>query len=313
MRNLAFIRPISNVTKAERVLKCLDRSKEWIIFPFGEKGKLVKGIADVYYGGADVADSKTGDSQAVMTIEELRSIDKNNKLLLLCSDSEEYYNELREEVFDIFPFEQVVDVFSKSMYYDPSMYWESASYSDDRVAALELAAREIYNNNVAGEIAECGVYQGGFSRFIARLLPDRTLYLFDTFSGFDSKDLESDKLPEDMLSMFNNTSVELVKKNIGHHVNTLVRRGWFPSTTEGLEDKAYAFVSLDTDLYDPILAGLEYFYARLSPGGYIFIHDFGGLSGVNKAVIEFCEKMRIGYTRIPDYSTSAVLQKPLSN
>ena len=308
---MAFIKPISNVAKAERVLKRLDRSKEWIIFPFGEKGKLVKGIVDVYYGGASVADSKTNEPQTIITIEELRNIDTNNKLLLLCSDSEDYYNELREEIFAIFPFEQVIDVFSKSMYYDPDLYRESASYSDDRIAALELAAREIYKNNVMGDIAECGVYQGCFSRFIARLLPDRTLYLFDTFSGFDGKDLENDKLPSDMLTMFNNTSVELVLKNIGHHVNTVVRRGWFPSTTEGLEDKIYAFVSLDTDLHDPILAGLEYFYPRLYPGGYIFVHDFGGLSGVNSAVIEFCEKMRISYTRIPDYNTSAVLQKPL--
>ena len=71
---MAFIKPISNVAKAERVLKRLDRSKEWIIFPFGEKGKLVKGIVDVYYGGASVADSKTNEPQTIITIEDVNKL-----------------------------------------------------------------------------------------------------------------------------------------------------------------------------------------------------------------------------------------------
>ena len=37
----------------------------------------------------------------------------------------------------------------------------------------------------------------------------------------------------------------------------------------------FAFVSLDTDLYKPTLAGLEFFWPRMSKGGFIFIHDFG--------------------------------------
>lgn len=308
---MAFVHPISSVAKAERVLALLDRSKEWIIYPFGEKGKLVKGIVDVYYSGAIVADGKNNKSKSVMSLEDLQNLDVNNKLVLLCSDSEEYYNEIREQIFGIFPFSQVIDVFSNSMYYDADIYFSSVQYTDDRIAHLELAAREIYHNKVAGDIAECGVYKGGFSRYIARFLPDRLLYLFDTFSGFNKKDLQDDKLPEDMLDMFNDTTVEMVLNNIGHHVKAVVRKGWFPDTTVGLENNKYAFVSLDTDLYAPILAGLEYFWPRLSPGGYIFVHDFGGLQGVNRAVKEFCKRMHISYIRLSDYNTSAVLQKPL--
>ena len=39
----------------------------------------------------------------------------------------------------------------------------------------------------------------------------------------------------------------------------VIKQGYFPETTEGLEYKCFAFVSLDTDLYKPIMTGLDYF------------------------------------------------------
>lgn len=68
---------------------------------------------------------------------------------------------------------------------------------------------------------------------------------------------------------FKNTAVDVVLDKIGHHVDTVVRKGYFPETAKGLEEERFAFVSLDTDLYQPILAGLEFFWPRLNPGGMI--------------------------------------------
>lgn len=307
---MAFVRKIDLVDKMMEVLNSLSSSVRIFVYPFGEKGRAVKKILDLCGRKAEAVDNKI-DKEGVINLKKLSAIKDADIVVLLCSDSEEYYNELRLQLYEVVSLEKVIDIFSYASVKNNEMYWDPVHYYDDRVAALELAAREIYMNKVEGDVAECGVYQGDFSKYIARLLPDRSLYLFDTFSGFDSKDLDNDKLPEDMLEMFNNTSVDLVLKNIGHHVNIVVRRGWFPNTTEGLEDKRYAFVSLDTDLYDPILKGLEYFWPRMSPGGYIFVHDFGGLLGVNKAVKEFCVREHVSYVRLPDYATSAILQKPL--
>ena len=44
---------------------------------------------------------------------------------------------------------------------------------------------------------------------------------------------------------------------------------------------------LDVDLYDSTLAGLDFFYPRMVPGGIIISHDFPTLSGVSLAFEEF--------------------------
>lgn len=43
----------------------------------------------------------------------------------------------------------------------------------------------IYSNNISGCVAEVGVFQGEFASVINKNFPDRKLYLFDTFEGFD--------------------------------------------------------------------------------------------------------------------------------
>ncbi|MDR1267790.1 MAG: TylF/MycF family methyltransferase [Holosporales bacterium] len=47
------------------------------------------------------------------------------------------------------------------------------------------------------------------------------------------------------------------------------RKGYFPDTAASDADEKFAFVSLDTDLYQPIHAGLEFFYPRLHEGGHL--------------------------------------------
>lgn len=83
----------------------------------------------------------------------------------------------------------------------------------------------------------------------------------------------------------------------------LLRKGYFPDTTEGLENETYCLVSLDADLYKPTLTGISYFYPRLVTGGYIFVHDFGTYAwghGVKNAVREYCLEHSIPYVPILD-------------
>ena len=56
----------------------------------------------------------------------------------------------------------------------------------------------------------------------------------------------------------------------------------------------FSFVSLDADLYQPILSRLLYsFYPRLAPGGLIFVHDYGSHNWDGcKAVDEFLEQQK---------------------
>jgi O-methyltransferase len=160
-----------------------------------------------------------------------------------------------------------------------------------RLSTLELIANEINTNNITGEVAELGVYKGKFARYINRYFPDRKLFLFDTFKGFDKTDVVSE-VQKNLSSGeqdFSNTSIEQVLSIMPHRDQCIVKEGFFPDTAVGFEE-IFAFVSIDADLYDPIYNGLKYFYPRLQKGGYIFVHDYNNdnYPGSKKAVNQYC-------------------------
>lgn len=170
--------------------------------------------------------------------------------------------------------------------------------SDDycRFGTMRLLFDEIISNNVQGSLAELGVYQGELAKYINKTFPDRELHLFDTFEGFCESDVEiekskkftSDEWFEDW-NNFKNTSLELVMNKMTYPEKCVVHKGFFPDTIPS-EEINYAFVSLDCDLYEPILEGLRYFYPRLNNGGYLFIHDYNQtnyLRGVKQAVHDY--------------------------
>lgn len=166
--------------------------------------------------------------------------------------------------------------------------------------------------NIKGNVAELGVYQGDFAKRLNQLFTDRKLYLFDTFEGFSEKDvvIEKQKNYSSGGQDFSNTSVELVRNKMMFPDNCIFRKGYFPQSATGLEDK-FCFVSLDTDLYEPIYQGLNYFYPRLEKGGYIFIHDFNNehYKGARQAVMQFCREQGISYVPIADCGGTSILVK----
>lgn len=181
-----------------------------------------------------------------------------------------------------------------------------------RYATFELVAHEIRSRNVPGACAELGVFKGDFAKVINLAFPSNKLYLFDTFEGFHRADLEIEAargLPT-KLDDFSATHESTVLGRMPHPDNVVIKRGFFPATAAGLEE-TFCFVSLDADLYGPIHAGLEYFWPRLAPGGYIMIHDFNNSSypGVRQAVLEFCRPAAIAFVPIPDGYGSVVLNK----
>ena len=71
---------------------------------------------------------------------------------------------------------------------------ESLAQSRDfvRHKQLEFIAQSIYDRGIEGSVAECGVYKGEFAKRINQCFPDRNLYLFDTFEGFDIRSIKSE-------------------------------------------------------------------------------------------------------------------------
>ena len=184
----------------------------------------------------------------------------------------------------------------------------------ERLLTLKYVATEIDRRDVVGNVAEAGVMCGYFARHLHNAFPDRNLHLFDTFTGFNKDELNVDRAQfltnKHDYSMFNNASIEKVKAVLPdayYHV------GLFNDTKYDVSDEIFCFVSLDMDLYTPTLQGLEFFYPRLSDGGYIFLHDYNhpdDFYGVKSAVYKYEEMYgSLHLVPLPDYSGTVVIIK----
>lgn len=176
-----------------------------------------------------------------------------------------------------------------------------------RYATLALAIQRLETEQIEGAFAELGVYKGITSRFIHQLAPNRRLYLFDTFAGFPEGALEAVKD-----SRFRDTSQEHVARLIGNLNNIVFRPGYFPQTAFGLEEERFALVMLDFDLYKSALDVFRFFYPRLVPGGYFFMHDFNNPESdraISRAATEFLADKPERLIEIPDEWGSALFRK----
>ncbi|MBK3518189.1 TylF/MycF/NovP-related O-methyltransferase [Carboxylicivirga marina] len=182
-----------------------------------------------------------------------------------------------------------------------------------RFYSLWLQLKRIQKNDIAGAIAELGVYKGETAKLIHHLLPQKDFYLYDSFSGLPKlvikEDCDGTVRPQTV--QFDNTSPEEVLQYIdGNKDKLIIKEGVFPATTEGINETKYALVHIDADLYQSTLDALEYFYPKLSPKGTIIVHDYNhNWDGVKKAVDEFEQHIPEVFVELPDMYGSVVLIK----
>ena len=181
----------------------------------------------------------------------------------------------------------------------------------ERIMALSLVFDQIHKEGLSGDFAELGVYTGSTATLLARYARrlGRTLWLLDTFEGFDKRDFTG--VDSGQQQAFTDTSLEAVRNRVGSE-NTVFIDGYFPETARRLpDDGTYCLVHLDADLYSPIMSGLEYFYPRMVPGGFMIIHDYGSLSwaGAEKAVDTFFADKPECLITLPDGAGSAVIRR----
>lgn len=175
-----------------------------------------------------------------------------------------------------------------------------------RLATLELLTRNL--GDVPGAAAELGVYRGFFAGCINRLLPERTLYLFDSFRGFRP---EAGAAPS-FQAAHENTAMQRVLDALPHPEMARLMPGFFPESLRGLEER-FCLVSLDVDFPETTLEGLRYFWPRMSPGGYLLLHDWGNpaLPGVKQALVQYRKETDcpIPAVPLPDVNGTLVLVK----
>lgn len=162
----------------------------------------------------------------------------------------------------------------------------------DRLYGLWQVARNVAT--VPGELAEIGVYRGGGSRFLFEAVrhfsgTDVPLHAFDTFDGHPESAIGAED-PFHTPGLFGRkTSVERVRRYLEGLPSIAVHAGDVLATLPTQPERAYRLVHVDTDLYAPTLACLEYFAPRLSVGGVLIVDDYGSrkCEGVVRAVSDF--------------------------
>jgi O-methyltransferase len=110
---------------------------------------------------------------------------------------------------------------------------------------------------------------------------------------------------------FSDTDLESVRRFVApQNDNVRFYPGFFPaSVPEELVRRPFALAHLDADLYEPTLAGLEFFYPRLASGGFLIVHDYNAWAGARQAVEDFMAGKPEVVLPMPDKSGSALIVK----
>lgn len=152
--------------------------------------------------------------------------------------------------------------------------------------ACQLISAVTATEKLGGEMAELGVAFGASARLICDFAPGRTLHLFDTFEGLPAPgEADGSRFVE---GAFRSRLEEVREYLDGKRIR--LHKGTFPETGEAVADHRFSLVHLDADLYESTLAGLEFFYPRMCPGGVLICHDYLTSNGVNTAVRMFFDE-----------------------
>ena len=229
-----------------------------------------------------------------------------DKIIITDHEKEEPFRTCFERAKDVIPavyelnrniLKQTVRINERDLYDEKSIYsnvyFEGLEYNSDyfRYRTFEFVAEELIRKKVEGELAELGVFRGLFSAVINYRFPERKLYLFDTFEGFDKEEARREyklgRCDLNFIDLHKDTSVKQMMSNIPFPEKIKICKGFFPeSLTEEAKKEKYAFVSIDVDFEESTYEGLKFFYPRLSEGGYIFVHDYNTyfLDGIKVAI-----------------------------
>lgn len=179
--------------------------------------------------------------------------------------------------------------------------------TNHRLAATVDAIRYVVDNEIQGDVVECGVWRGGNMVAAAYTLQSlgstsRHLYLYDTFAGMTPPTehdldyagadaaalLERD---EKGTNIWCEASLEDVSANMAStgYPENLVHcvKGPVEQTIPGVLPNKIAVLRLDTDWYESTKHELEHLYPLLVSGGVLIIDDYGHWQGARKAVDEY--------------------------
>ncbi|XMO86582.1 TylF/MycF/NovP-related O-methyltransferase [Algibacter sp. AS12] len=174
----------------------------------------------------------------------------------------------------------------------------------ERIVSLIRAVEFIVENNIKGDIVECGVWKGGsiMAALIALKKQEvcKDVYLYDTFEGMvepteddmSNKGKSATDIYQNMNGKWCYSSLNEVKSNIEtlqypkekiHYIKGKVEETIPNNSTP----KDIALLRLDTDWYESTKHEMEHLFPKIVKGGIIIIDDYGHWTGCKKAVDEY--------------------------
>lgn len=197
------------------------------------------------------------------------------------------------------------------------LYQRWTMVSDDHQKLALSSVAKLNEENIQGDIVECGVWKGGMTMAMMfqnmRDNTDRHFWLFDTFEGLPPPTEHDGKKAINTYKMvqagdektvnkqmrhrmedggWNKGSLEVVKSNLFYthypRENIHFIKGLVEDTLPKVKlPEKIAILRLDTDFYESTKIELEYLWDRLVPGGILLVDDFCSWAGSKKAVTEF--------------------------
>ena len=181
--------------------------------------------------------------------------------------------------------------------------------------SIYQSLKYIKDENIEGDVVECGVYNGSTLAFIGKIIDelelDKKIWGYDTFDGFientlTDKDIHF-KTGKKIIYEKNDIyfSLDEVKKNVIKNDNNnfdkyIFIKGDIIKTLEVYENipNKISFLRLDTDIYKTTKKQLDVLYEKLSKGGILHIDDYGLCPGVKTAVDNFFYDKKIWLHRV---------------
>jgi O-methyltransferase len=156
-----------------------------------------------------------------------------------------------------------------------------------RLDNLQTCIETILADKVPGDLVETGVWRGGASIFMKAALDvfgvtDRTVWCADSFAGLPTPNV--DDYPQDKNVTWHTNkrlavSLEDVQINFERYgvYDDRVKflKGWFKDTLPTAPIVEISLLRLDGDMYESTMDALNNLYAKVAPGGFIIVDDFG--------------------------------------
>jgi hypothetical protein len=145
-------------------------------------------------------------------------------------------------------------------------------------------------SNPEGAILEVGSYKGGGALHLSNCQPQRKVFIFESFEGFETVD---EKLDINFnMKQFKDTAQAKVESLFNAKGRTaIVTPGFFPDSAKNIEIPAISFVHLDVDIYKATIESLLYLDDKMMDKSFIVLDDCRrGCEGVDKAVDEFIKQ-----------------------